>query len=250
MREIVLAEYLARIGLDAPPAATVAGLIALQRAHRRAIPFENLDIPLGRGISLEPEAVFAKLVTARRGGYCFEQNALLLPALRALGFTARPLLARVWLGGATEPPPRTHTFSLVTIDGREWMADAGFGGSDAPPMPLEEGEVSSVDGVTHRLRRDADHGWMLERDGERQYSFTEDRVWPADLAMGNHWTSTSPASRFTILRIASILTEGGLVSLTNAGDLTDASSYRAALAERFGIVLSEAEVATLGLFPA
>lgn len=247
MREIMLGVYLARIGLRSAPAATVAGLIALQRAHRRAIPFENLDISLGRGISLDPDAVFAKLVTARRGGYCFEQNALLLPVLHALGFTARPLLARVWLV-ATAVPPRTHTLSLVTIDGREWVADAGFGGSDAPPMPLEESEVTAADGVIHRLRRDPDHGWMLERNGARQYSFTEERVWPSDLAMANHWTATSPASRFTAMPIVSILREGGLTSLTGAGDTPDASVYRAALAERFGIMLSEAEVARLGLF--
>ncbi len=247
-RTIKLNAYLARIGLDAPPPATVGGLVALQRAHRRAIPFENLDIPLGRGISLDPEAVFAKLVTARRGGYCFEQNALLLPALHALGFTARPLLARVWLGGATEPPPRTHSFSLVAIDGREWIADAGFGGGDTPPMALEEGAVRSADGMIHRLRRDPEHGWMLERNGERQYSFTEDRVWPADLAMGNHWTSTSPASRFTALCVASIVTDGGLVSLTGTGGLADAGAYRAALAERFGIMLADGDVARLELF--
>lgn len=247
MREIALDAYLARVGLGSAPAATVDGLIALHRAHRRAIPFENLDIPLGRGIGLDPDAVFAKLVTAKRGGYCFEQNALLLPVLHALGFAARALLARVWLG-TTTVPPRTHTFSLATIAGQEWVADAGFGGSDAPPMPLEEGSVTAADGVTHRLRRDPDHGWMLERNGERQYSFTEERVWPADLAMANHWTATSPGSRFAATHIASILHETGLVSLTGADDLPNAAAYRAALAERFGIMLSAAEVARLGLF--
>ena len=137
----------------------------LQRAHRLAIPFENLDIPLGRGISIDPAHVFDKLVTRRRGGYCFEQNQVFLRALLAMEFVARPLLARVWLM-AESTPPLTHTFSLVNIDGQEWIADAGFGGSFSPPMPLEDGAtVQMADGTAHRLVR-REHDWMLERAGD------------------------------------------------------------------------------------
>src|SRR3546814_16635827 len=89
--------YLRRIGLEQAPRPDQEGLMSVQRAHRWAIPFENFDIPLGRGISLDPAAVFDKLVVRRRGGYCFEQNQLFLRALLQLGFDARPLLARVWL---------------------------------------------------------------------------------------------------------------------------------------------------------
>jgi N-hydroxyarylamine O-acetyltransferase len=247
-----LPAYLARIGLPAPPPPTAAGLATLQRAHRRHIPFENLDIPLGRGISLDPAAIAAKLIGARRGGYCFEHNALFGAALDALGFIARPLLARVWLD-AVGVPARTHTFSLVTIEGAEWTADAGFGGSDVPPMPLREGADAIVDGGTHRLHRDAEHGWMLTRNGQPQYSFTEERVYPPDLAMANHWVSTSPDSRFTARSVASIVVDGGLVSLTGTRlsqdgattDLADAAAYRATLADRFGIVLSAEDAARL-----
>lgn len=244
--------YLARIGAADRPGPTVEGLAAVQRAHRRAIPFENLDIPLGRGISLDPGAIAAKLVTARRGGYCFEHNALFLSALIELGFDARPLLARVWLEAAGVPP-RTHTLSLVQIDGEGWIADAGFGGSDVPPMSLKDGNETVIEGVRHGLRRDPDHGWMLARNGERQYSFTEERVYPSDLTVANHWVATAPTSRFSTKRIASIVVDGGLVSLTGArlshdgtaSDLEDAAAYRAALADRFGIALSEEEAALL-----
>jgi len=267
--------YLARIGLAAAPAADLDGLAAVQRAHRFAIPFENLDIPLGRGIAIDPDTVFDKLVTRRRGGYCFEQNRLFGDALGALGFTRRPLLARVWLG-ASEVPARTHTFDLVTLDGREWIADAGFGGSFTPPMPLEEGaELATADGARHRLRRDPAHGWMLERHGHSaladgrgadddgwlpQYSFTPDPVFDIDLALSNHWTSSAPGTRFTTLHIVSLALPDGLVALTGrrftrhlttgseARDIDRAADYRAVLAETFGIALSEAEVAALGLF--
>ena len=130
--------YLARLEMPARPTRDMAGLARLQFQHRQRVPFENLDVRLGRGIAIDSAAVFAKLVTARRGGYCFEHNRLFLDALAALGFTARPLLARVWLG-AQDTPPLTHTLSLVTIDGSDWIADTGFGGSFAPVMPLADG---------------------------------------------------------------------------------------------------------------
>jgi len=123
--------YLARIGLKEAPAPTADGLALLQRAHRLAIPFENLDVILGRGIAIDSASVFAKLVTARRGGYCFEQNRLFGDALDTLGFQMRPLLARVWLGVEGPPPGKTHTLCLVTIDGQDWIADA----ASAAAMP-------------------------------------------------------------------------------------------------------------------
>src|SRR4051794_6808035 len=90
-----LDRYLERIGHRGPLAVTRACLDALMAAHTGAIPFENLDVILGRPIDLSLPAVEAKLVGERRGGYCFEQNGLLLAVLRAIGFTATPLSARV-----------------------------------------------------------------------------------------------------------------------------------------------------------
>ncbi|MCW6529402.1 MULTISPECIES: arylamine N-acetyltransferase [Sphingomonas] len=269
-----LTAYLARLDLPEAPAADVEGLAALQRAHRLAIPFENLDVKLGRGVAIDSASVFDKLVTRRRGGYCFEQNRLLLDALAAIGFTARPLLARVWLG-MTEPQPLTHTLSLVTIDGREWIADAGFGGSYAPILPLEDGaEAEAPDGSRHRLERHDDYGWMLLRAGvpvstttsadqlgwQQQYSFDLRTVYDADLAAGNWWTSTAPESRFTQLVIASIVLPFGFATLvdrnyrrhssegTTSGEITDPRVYRIRMSLMFGIDLTVEEIAELALF--
>lgn len=261
-----LAAYLQRIALPARPTVDRYGLHALVRAHRLAIPFENLDIRLGRGIRIDSASVFAKLVTAKRGGYCFEQNRLLRDALAALGFTVRPLLGRVWLVADDDGvPPLTHTLNLVTIDGEPWVADAGFGGSYAPPLPLADGaEDVAPDGARHRLVRDADFGWMLQRhagepddDWQDQYSFTEKRVEESDLALGNHWTSTAPATRFTTLTIARIVLPTGTANFTgreysrrNGTDATvatieDPRVYRMRLSLIFGIDLTAEEVATL-----
>jgi N-hydroxyarylamine O-acetyltransferase len=267
-----LSAYLARIGVKEPPAATAEGLAQLQRAHRLAIPFENLDVILGRGVAIDSDSVFAKLVTARRGGYCFEQNRLFEDALIALGFIVRPLLARVWLGAEGPPPPRTHTLSLVTLDGQDWIADAGFGGSYCPPMPLADGEMAEApDGAVHRLMRDPLHGWMLERQSDPaagadaawqpQYSFGLDPVFASDLKMSNHWTSTAPDTRFTSLRIVSIVLPHGFANLTDrayrrrngdkeaSGEIDDPRVYRMRLSLLFGIDLTPEEVAGLGLYP-
>lgn len=268
--------YLARIALKTPPSADADGLATLQRAHRLAIPFENLDVILGRGIRIDSESVFAKLVTARRGGYCFEHNRLFLDALAALGFEARPLLARVWLG-ATETPALLHALSLVTIAGEDWIADAGFGGSYSPIMRLaDDADADAPDGTRFRLVRDAIHGWMLSRDGhpattdgrgagaglQPQYSFTLARVWDADLTLSNRWTSIAPESRFTQLRLVNMVLPSGLASLTDrlyrrrAGEdetiaeITDPRVYRMRLGMMFGIELTVEEVAALGLFEA
>ena len=266
--------YLTRVAMPARPTLDSIGLARLQHAHRLAIPFEDLDVVLGRGIAIDGASVFAKLVTARRGGYCFEHNRLFLDALAELGFIARPLLARVWYAATDVPPPQTHTFALVTIDGQDWIADTGFGGSYTPVLPLADGaEATAPDGA--RFRLDAtEQGWLLLRDGDPmttdgrgetggfqpQYSFTLAEVFDADLAMSNHWTSTAPASRFTHTPIASIVLPNGFASLvgrnyrrrsgtdTTAGEITDPRVYRIRMSLLFGIDLSVEDVAALGLF--
>jgi N-hydroxyarylamine O-acetyltransferase len=258
-----LGAYFARIRAG-EATSSLGALTEIQRAHRLAIPFENLDILLGRGISIEPQALFDKLVTRRRGGYCFEQNGLLLGMLRALGFEARPLLARVWLD-ATDAPPRTHTLNLVQVEGEDYVADAGFGGSYVPPMPLIADEVARTeDGARHRLVRAGEHGWMLQRDPgagwQRQYSFTTEKIWPADLEAANHWTATRPDTRFTTLRIVSGTLPDGHMSLTGrtltvsrkgvaeTREIGSPDEYRRVLDEMFGLGLSPDEVARLELF--
>jgi N-hydroxyarylamine O-acetyltransferase len=267
--------YLARIGLKETPSADERGLAAVQRAHRLTIPFECLDVALGREIGIDSTSVFAKLVSGRRGGYCFEHGRLFLDALEALGFEARPLLARVWFGQLEGVPPQTHTLALVTIGGREWIADAGFGGSYSPPMPLAEGEEAEApDGARFRLARDPEFGWMLSRNGhpgmtdgrsmaegwQNQYSFTLDPVFPVDLALSNHWVSHARESRMVQNRIVSVPLPHGFATLngrnyrrhskdqSNEAEITDPRVYRMRLSLMFGIDLTPEEVGELGLF--
>lgn len=281
-REMDLDRYLARIGLSGAPALTPEGIAALQQAQRFAIGFENLDIRLGRGIAIDSASVFDKLVVRGRGGYCFEQNRLFADALSALGLANRPLLARVRLGLASDAvPPRTHVCLLVTLDGRPWLADAGFGGSNVPPLPLEHGaQASTPDGARHRLLRVTPGGswagdWRLERAGapgatdgraadhgdwQAQYTFDLAQVAPDDLEQASHWTATHPSSRFTRLHVASIPLPDGFASLsdreltvtrlggTMRRTIADGADYGRTLRETFRIALCDDHVVRLPLF--
>lgn len=274
--------YLARLGLCTRPEPNPAGIVALQSAHRRAIGFENLDIALGHGIRIDAQSVFDKLVVRQRGGYCFEQNRLYADALNAIGIANRPLLARVRLGLVEDmTPPRTHVCLLATVEGTPWLLDAGFGGSNVPPLPLDDGTTAQTeDGAWHRLRRIGENGrcrgeWILERAGlpsatdgrcqthedwQAQYTFDLAEVAPDDLEQANHWTSTRPGTRFTTLHVVSIPLPRGFASMVDreltvhdaAGTqrrvIADAADYARTLRDVFQIALDEREAARLALF--
>src|SRR4029077_3297684 len=113
--------YFARTGYAGPVAPTLPVLNGIVRAHAQAIPFENLDVLLGRPIGLSTDALQRKLVARRRGGYCFEQNGFLLEVLAAIGFEVTPLSARVRFERPPGViPPRTHLFVRVEIDEQSW----------------------------------------------------------------------------------------------------------------------------------
>lgn len=281
----MLDDYLIRIGLAHRPSPSPEGLAELQRAHRMAIGFENFDVLLGRPIVLDLAAIWAKLGGAR-GGYCFEHNALFGAMLDELGLPNRPLLARVWLGldgpgDLAAAPARTHTLRLVQVGTEPWLADAGFGGSYVPPLPLVDGaEATTPDGARHRLVRRAAPDdplgeWLIERMGPAgatdgrtmgsdgwaaQYSFGLAAVAPIDLELGSWWASSRPDTRFTLACRASIVLPDGFAALngtrlsvhaagrSEARDLTRAEDFRAVLADLFRIALSPDEVARLRLF--
>lgn len=195
-----LGAYLARIGLHEPPAPTAEGLFAVHRAHALTIPFENLDILLGRGIRLDLASLQAKLVAGRRGGYCFEQNALLQHALVALGFDVTPLAARVRVGGRVDGP-RTHMLLSVRADGVDWLADAGFGaGGLLEPLPIAPGSGARQGAWEYRVVEDGRERVLESRTAAgwgALYGFTLEPQLPSDYVVGNHYTSTHPDSSFT-----------------------------------------------------
>lgn len=99
-----LTAYFARIGWSDSANVNIETLQALHLLHNAAIPFENLDVLLPREMQLDDLSLEEKLVTARRGGYCFEQNGVFERALREIGFNVRSLLGRVVLANPSSLP--------------------------------------------------------------------------------------------------------------------------------------------------
>jgi N-hydroxyarylamine O-acetyltransferase len=131
-----LEAYFERIGYAGARTPDGATLEAVMQAHLAAIPFENLDVQLGRPTAHDLPTIFAKLVASRRGGWCYEQNGLLGWALGALGFDVVRLAGGVMRAAAGDATIGNHLALLVTVGGQPWLVDAGFGGSLAAPIPL------------------------------------------------------------------------------------------------------------------
>lgn len=194
-----LRAYLDRIAYAGDVRPGAGTLRALHFAHATHIPFENLDVLSNRPIRLDLSSLQAKLVGARRGGYCFEQNLLFAAVLRALGFSVSPLAARVRLH-TTRIPARTHMLLLVEVDGGRWLADVGFGAEGLLwPLPLAAEEAAVQFLWTYRVSREHE-SWILQsrRKGAwvDLYAFTEEPQQPADFEMANYYVSTHPDSRF------------------------------------------------------
>lgn len=155
-----LDEYFARIGYTGPRATDLDTLTALHRAHVLTIPFENLDVQLGTPPGLDPQAIHAKLVGQRRGGWCYEHNGLLGRALTALGFAVTRLSGGVMREVRGEAAMGSHLCLKVTLDGADWLVDVGFGSTQIEPLPLAEHGWAATP-MTGRMLRTEDGLWRL-----------------------------------------------------------------------------------------
>jgi len=237
--------YLDRIGYSGPTEPTAETLAALHRAHMLAVPFENLDIHLGRRNVLDTDHVFDKVVRRRRGGWCFELNGLFALLLEQLGFAVTRCAASVVL---SDPPSPAFAHLTLRVDLDEpWIADVGFGDSFTGPLRLHETGDQLREGRPYRLQQ-ADGRVTLLQEGSRQYVFTlTPRRMPEFQGMCD--ALQTPPGHFTDAPICSLLTEDGRVSLagmrlittTPAGrddrQLADEAERGAVLREIFGVDL-------------
>jgi len=213
--------YFARIGYDGPREPTLAVLSAVHARHPATIPFENLDPLLGRGVSLDLAVIQAKLVVARRGGYCFEHNALLQAVLQALGFQVTPLIARVvWMAPPGHPMgPRSHMLLRIDLEEGPYIADVGFGGHlVAAPLRLSTDIEQRAAGATLRLVPNGDVlvlQTLLPDGWQAMYRFTLEPAFASDYEVSNWYTATHPSSIFTNMLIAERLTPEVRYSLAN-----------------------------------
>ncbi|GAA0904345.1 arylamine N-acetyltransferase family protein [Virgisporangium aurantiacum] len=199
-RRLDLDAYLRRVGYTGSPEPDERTLEALHRAHIASIAFENLDVILGRGISVDLVDVQDKLVEHGRGGYCYEHAVLFGAVLERIGFRVDRLLARTG-DPAEHPRPRSHMVLGVATGPRRWLADVGFGSGLLAPLALSADGVHRQGGWSYRLLRGDDGAWRLrEHNGDTWttlMTFTEEPQYLVDVEVANYNTSTNPNSPFT-----------------------------------------------------
>lgn len=245
--------YLDRIAYRGPRRPTAGALRDLHRAHLLTVPFENLDIALGRPIVLSLEAFFEKIVRRRHGGFCYELNGLFSWLLEQLGFPVVMLSARVFQDG--QPGPEfDHLTLMIPLEDR-LLADVGFGDLFLEPLRLEPGTEQAQRDSACRLSG-GEPGWVLSRrrpgsDWEPQYAFSTTARGLAEFAARCRFQQTSPESAFTRKSVCSLAAPDGRVTVSNGRlivttrgrreerDLTSGEEYRETLRTRFGVELGE-----------
>jgi len=249
MNETTTAAYLDRIDAKPPAAADADGLRDLHRLHQLAVPFENLSIHLDEPISLDEADLIDKIVTRRRGGFCYELNGAFGLLLEALGFGVTRAAARVQMGGRLGPP-FDHLALIVQPAGgaARWLADVGFGNHGVYPLRFDDrDEQDDPDGQF--LLSDAAGDVDVHKDGQLQYRLEIRERALDDFVPTCWWQQTSPLSHFTRGPVCSRLLDGGRISLSGRTlirthgtsrteeQLPSDDAVLAAYREHFGIVL-------------
>jgi N-hydroxyarylamine O-acetyltransferase len=198
--DVDLDAYCARIEYDGPRAPTLAVLRELHRRHPAAIPFEGIEVLLGRDVPLDTASLQAKLIIGGRGGYCFEQNLLLHDVLTAMGFEVAALIARSrWGRPLSVVRARSHVALRVRLEGEDWLADVASRAMMTAPIRMAERGAQATDFEPLRL---------TPVDGELRLEMQMGGDWApiydcllapqhdADIVAANWFTATHPSSPF------------------------------------------------------
>lgn len=242
--------YLERINYRGSLDPNAETLRALQVAHLLAVPFENLSIHSGQPIVLDDRALFDKVVTRRRGGFCYELNGLFAALLRKLGFKVDMLSAGVANTEGGFGPGFDHMTLMVTLEER-WLTDVGFGDSFGEPLLLDHRGEQVQGARGYQIARDEPHLILRQRDNlgdwTNQYRFDLQPYVYGDYVERCHYHQTSPESHFTKGRVCTRATPDGRITLselrlitTNYGEqqerpIGDEQEYASLLREEFGI---------------
>jgi N-hydroxyarylamine O-acetyltransferase len=255
--EIAAAQaYLDRIGVSSPVEPDVETLADLQERHLYTVPFENLSIHLGEPIVLEEDVLFDKIVTRRRGGFCYEVNGLFGMLLRVLGYQVTLHAAR-----AATPdgfgPPFDHLALRVSSPTSPWpwLVDVGFGAFSHRPLRLDSRKDQRDAAGKFQIVDEDDGDVVILKDNMPEYRLERRPRELADFEPTCWWHSTSPKSHFTRSLVCSRLTTTGRITLSGRvlietidGERTeralgpDDRDVLDAYREHFGILLDKVPV--------
>lgn len=244
-----LASYLRLLGYDAPPPPTLDTLTALHRAHLDALPYDNLDIMLGRPPPTEPAAVLARIAWAGRAGYCFHHNGALGALLTALGFEVETRHGHVYTDPAHRGGTSLNHLVLLVRDQPsadnprgDWWPDVGLGDAFREPVALVAGELRQH-GFDYALTEVGAGAWSFVHDPRGTFTGIEVRDLPLDVAGAHLELSTAAASPFTAKLVVQWRQAGGVDTIRGAvltrlrpteescTDLTTYDDWRAALTD-------------------
>ena len=219
------AAYLARLGVTRDQVTTdLPDLTLLHERHLRTIPFENLSIHLGEPIVLDVDALVDKLTLRRRGGFCYELNGAFAALLTTLGFDVAMYEARVGPDGGGMR--FDHLCLRVRIDGKDHLADVGFGASFMRPLDLGTGAPQTDPAGTYQIVPTDDGEFDMVEDGTPQFRFAPVARVLADFAAGCRYHQTSPDSHFTQRTVCSLATATGRVTISGRTLITTVDGSR------------------------
>ncbi|MBE0683533.1 MAG: arylamine N-acetyltransferase [Anaerolineales bacterium] len=218
-----LEDYLSRINFHGETSLSSETLHSLQGMHLRTVPFENLDISLGRKIQLDLNSLWDKIIVKRRGGFCYELNGLFAWLLKEIGFDVTYLNARDYHEeNDTFGIDFDHLTLLVKTPNEttRWLVDVGWGDTFTQPLDIDTPNWQDQGMRAYRLEpfRNGYQLWQRGNDGktDRQYYFElTPHNFPLEYEAACVYHQTSPNSIFTKNRIISRATEDGRVSLDN-----------------------------------
>lgn len=205
-----LEAYLRRIGFEGSPRPDCETLVALHRQHLLSIPYENIDVQLGRPCDLDVARCYRKLVEQRRGGWCYEMNGLFGWALGEIGFDVKRVNGGVLRAERGDEAIGNHVVLLVQLD-ETWIADVGFGDGVIEPVPLREAAFEQR-GFRYRLERIDGGYWRFhnhEYGGAATFDFTTKPADEALFATRCEFLQTSPASPFLLTLVCQRFVDGG-----------------------------------------
>jgi N-hydroxyarylamine O-acetyltransferase len=254
-RADVTAGYLDALGM-ARGAPELPLLQELVRRHVARFAFSSVGPRLGDALPLDLASLYDRIVVRARGGYCFEQNALLHAVLEELGFEVRLCLARV-IYNQDIHPPLTHRIALVNLGGHEYVGDVGFGPL-GPPMPVSTAAHPPLrDAGTYRVHEPRPGEFHLQtyKDGGDYslYRFAAGDYGPADCELGHFYSHRHPQAAFVNNLVASRILSDEVRSLrnrdycvitpqgTSQSTLTSAAQLHRLLELELGLRVTDAE---------